>query len=293
MKAGFSSLPSYVLASSATEHQVKLWNLDKPSIGDPIVSLATNNNNNTGHSKPINDIAFLPEQRLATASDDHTVRLWDLGDAQCLHTLTGHTAPVNTLQTIAASDDQDEQITHLVSGSDDSTIRIWSLLDGRCERTITAHSAPVTALLAWTRADGRRTLISASNDRTVKVWSLEEDDEFEEKNGPLRTMIGHTEHVTALELVDAAHVASASADTSVKIWSLRSGACVATLSAHTGPVTSLCMLDERVLASASLDKSIRVWRLSFDAGPSALEYEVSSLHNQNHKMKGTFVALQF
>lgn len=71
-------------------------------------------------SDAIFGVAFSPDGRtLATASDDDTARLWDVGTHQLLATLTGHTNNVNA---VAFSPNGT-----LVTGSTDHTIRLWTL----------------------------------------------------------------------------------------------------------------------------------------------------------------------
>ncbi|WP_406346483.1 helix-turn-helix domain-containing protein [Streptomyces sp. NBC_00648] len=75
----------------------------------------------TGHSDRLEHIAFSPDSRtLATASDDGTVRLWDVPTGLAYATLTGHTRAV----------------THVLFGNDghtlftagnDRTVRQWGI----------------------------------------------------------------------------------------------------------------------------------------------------------------------
>lgn len=60
-----------------------------------------------------------------TASDDKTLKLWDISTGTCLRTLSGHSnfvfsccfSPANNV---------------LVSGSFDETVRLWDYREGRC-----------------------------------------------------------------------------------------------------------------------------------------------------------------
>jgi WD40 repeat protein len=64
-------------------------------------------------------VAWSPDgRRLASASSDQTVRLWDAATGQPLATLTGHTSYVLA---VAWSPDG----RRLASASSDMTVRLW------------------------------------------------------------------------------------------------------------------------------------------------------------------------
>jgi WD40 repeat protein len=65
--------------------------------------------------------------RLASGSEDHTIKIWNINNLTCERTLFGHTGYVDSL--VHLSDDR------LVSGSSDHTIKIWNVNNGTCELT--------------------------------------------------------------------------------------------------------------------------------------------------------------
>ena len=67
---------------------------------------------------------------VVTASEDTTLKLWDLVTAECLHTLRGHTDWVTSCCCSS-------NFETVLSGSADCSIRQWSLPHGECVRTFT------------------------------------------------------------------------------------------------------------------------------------------------------------
>ena len=78
-----------------------------------------------GHAGWVNSVAFSPDgQRLASGSNDRTVKLWDSATGKELFALKGHAGPVHS---VAFSPDGQR----LASGSWDQTVRIWDSVTGK------------------------------------------------------------------------------------------------------------------------------------------------------------------
>ncbi len=74
-----------------------------------------------GHTHWISSVSFSPDgTRLASASNDNSVKLWDAATGQELHTLKGHTVPVAC---VCFGPDG----TRLASASFDRTAKVWDV----------------------------------------------------------------------------------------------------------------------------------------------------------------------
>jgi WD40 repeat protein len=74
-----------------------------------------------GHTNMVSSVAYSPDGKtLASASQDHTVRLWETATNKELTTLQGHT---NAVDVVAFSPDG----MTLASGGLDKTVRLWEV----------------------------------------------------------------------------------------------------------------------------------------------------------------------
>ncbi|CDR08618.1 transcriptional regulator, XRE family [Streptomyces iranensis] len=199
----------------------------------------------TGHTKTVEGMAFAPNGRtLATASMDHSVKLWDTESHHLLATLTGHTDIVNA---VAFSPDG----RTLATASNDRSVKLWDTRSHRLLATLTGHTNTVEGVAF--SPDGR-TLASASSDRTVRLW-----DARTHRQRALLT--GHTDSVMGLAFSpNGRMLASAGGGRTTRLWDVSSHKTLGVLAGRTGAVNAVAFSpDGRTLATASNDRSVKLW----------------------------------
>jgi hypothetical protein len=220
-----------------------------------------------GHSAVVYSVAISSDSTvLASASMDHTIRLWDVETGQLRRTLGGHSAVVYS---VAFSSDS----TVLASASMDHTIRLWDVETGQLRRTLGGHSAVVYSVAF---SPDSTVLASASEDHTIRLWDVE--------TGQLRrTLGGHSGVVYSVAFSpDSTVLASASEDYTIRLWDIETGQPRRALKGHSKVVYSVAFSpDSTVLASVSEDCTIRLWDVETGRlwrtveGHSAVVYSVT------------------
>jgi WD40 repeat protein len=123
-----------------------------------------------GHSGAVRSVAFSHDSaRLASASDDRTVKIWDAHSGACLQILEGHSGAVSS---VAFSHDS----ARLASASLDRTVKIWDAHSGACLQTLEGYSnSDLPSILATPRCNedvdkSRQSLHHDSNISVDTTW---------------------------------------------------------------------------------------------------------------------------
>ncbi|HET6501207.1 MAG TPA: hypothetical protein VFG87_10635 [Amycolatopsis sp.] len=224
-----------------------------------------------GHTGAVYLTSFSPDGNvLATASYDHTARLWDVRDRghpkPLGGPLTGHTSWVSSA--VFSPDGHT-----LATAGDDGTVLLYNVTDPahpvRLGEEMTAHDG--TIYLVAFSPDGKL-LATADEDDTVRLWDVAD---------PLHPVVagvltGHTKSVRSVAFSPDGHtVAAGGDDDTVLLWDVTDPRAPVPLggplAGATDTVHSVAFSPNgHLLAAGSADKTVRLWDVTDRAAPVAV-----------------------
>ncbi|KAJ0756594.1 putative transcription factor WD40-like family [Helianthus annuus] len=213
-----------LLATGSYDGQARIWSKDVNKKGDYLLS----------------------------GSVDKTAIVWDIKTGEWKQQFEFHAAP--TLDV-----DWRNNVS-FATCSTDNMIYVCKVGDNRPVKTFAGHQGEVNAI-KW---DPTGTLLaSCSDDSTAKIWSLKQDT-------CLHDLKEHTKEIYTIRWSPTGPgtnnpnqplvLASASFDSTIKLWDVETGRLLHNLVAHGDPVYSVAFSPNgEYLASGSLDKCMHIW----------------------------------
>eukprot|EP00898_Chlorokybus_atmophyticus_P007886 jgi/Chlat1/8099/Chrsp75S07552 len=202
------------------------------------------------HAEPIHGIAVHPSlggNLVATASWDHTCKVYDLNQDDVCLVLQGHSMGLYAARFAYGHP------TLLGTVSSDQTCRLWSLDTGGCIQVLAGHQDEVNSLSFHRNA--YHLLATGSDDKTGAIWDAE-------TGQVVCRLIGHTEPVYGVCFSpQGSIVATVSFDWTVRLWDANTGGLVHVLKGqHTDDVIGVDLDNSgRWMATGSDDATCRVW----------------------------------
>ncbi|MDF5730634.1 MAG: WD40 repeat domain-containing protein, partial [Rhizonema sp. PD38] len=260
LSAHFSPSSNYI-TSLNIDNTVKLWSLN----GELLTALK-------GHSSRITQVSFsFDETKIATSSDDSTIKLWDVKkllaqkDNYVPLTLREHTQGIN-----------DVNFSHdgklIASASADATVKLWHSSNGKYIGSMPKFADDIgISQVNFSTDDKILSTIGVKSNGTgrcnyiVKLWSIRP------KLKPIKIIRGHVnkscEESTNINSFirfnpDTKTVTFVSKDDILKLWNIE-GKQLASLIGHTDWVNSVTFSpDGKTIASSSDDKKVILWDLN-------------------------------
>jgi WD40 repeat protein len=197
------------------------------------------------HDDAVAAAVFSPDgRRVATASVDHTAKIWDAASGALIATLAGHTERVDA---IAFSPDG----RSVATASADGTARLWDATSG-APGAVLAHADHIVAVTF--SPDGAR-VATASWDRTAKIWDAA-------TGALLTTLTGHDAQLHAVAFSpDGARVLTAGFDGQVRVYPVAGGTASVVLHAHEGFVHIARFAPDGRFITAG-DHTAKIWDAS-------------------------------
>ncbi|MGW4914013.1 nSTAND1 domain-containing NTPase [Streptomyces sp. NPDC004270] len=210
-----------------------------------------------GHTNGLTSIAVRSEPGLAaTASHDHTVRLWSIRDPDhpVARGVLPHQGPVTA---VALSPDG----RRVATGTMDGEVRLWDTADPASPLHTDHRQHERVTSLAFA-PDGRR-LAAASTDDSTALWEL-----TGRQNHLTRRAVFTDPQVTGVSDITFAAagrlLVTADSDQSARVWDAHANGTVRRplhrLPGHDSLVTAVAA-EGPLLATGARDDTIRLWRL--------------------------------
>ncbi|KAK3245952.1 hypothetical protein CYMTET_44498 [Cymbomonas tetramitiformis] len=204
-----------------------------------------------GHKQSVASVKFSPDGTLlATASADHTAKLWNWSDGKLIFSFEGHEKGISDVAWTMDSQ-------YIATASDDTTLRLWSVAEKKCLKKFEGHTSYVFCCCFNQQGN---MMVSGSFDETVRMWEVS-------SGSCIKVLPAHSDPVTAVHFSkDGTMIVSSSYDGLCRIWNSQNGTCLKTIIDESNPPVSHVKFspNSKYLLMATLDHTLRLWNYKDD-----------------------------
>ncbi|CAK9139464.1 unnamed protein product [Ilex paraguariensis] len=231
-----------LLATGSYDGQARIWNRE----GELMSTL-------NKHKGPIFSLKWNKKgDYLLSGSFDKTAIVWDVKTGEWRQQFEFHSAP--TLDVDWRND------VSFATCSTDMMIYVCKVGENRPIKTFAGHQGEVNAI-KWDPTGSL--LASCSDDSTAKIWSMKQDacmHDLKEHAKEIYTIRWSPTGPGTNNPTQRLLLASASFDSTIKLWDAELGSIVHSLTGHRDSVYSVAFSPNgEYLASGSLDKCMHIW----------------------------------
>lgn len=213
----------------------------KQNFGECIQTLKGHN----GWYAGVQSVSFSPDETMiASASDDKTIKVWNVVNGRENYTLQGYT---NCVKSVVFSPDG-----LFIAGGSIGTIKIWHTSSQQEIITLKGHQDWIYSLAF--SSDGQF-LASGSADKTIRIWRVKDWQEIYQLKGHTGIIHNIAFNPNKLNLI------SGSLDKTIKLWNVELGTELHTIKAHNNATIYAVAFsgDGKYFATGSFDKTIKIW----------------------------------
>ncbi|MDQ2888004.1 MAG: WD40 repeat domain-containing protein [Chloroflexota bacterium] len=233
--------------------------------------------------------------RIASASEDTSVQVWDATNRNNLFLYKGHSATVLAIDwsplgdyIASASEDHTVQVwnptltsnyqftyighkdivtdvawspdgKYIASTGEDNTTIVWDTT-GKIQHTLVHddNAMMIVSSLAWSH-DSNYIVTGDYNDKysSVKIWNVSKESYIQIFKGTSGQQI-----YTVAWSPNSKYIAAGGLDTQVRIWDAATGELVPTHTSHNQPIMSVQWShDSKNIVSSSFDKTVQIWTM--------------------------------
>jgi WD40 repeat protein len=208
--------------------------------------------NSGGHMAMIKNIIFTNNgKHLISASNDKTIRVWDIQTGKTVRILRGQIWAGHEGKIYTAALSPNNQLLAVGGYFKNNVIRLIHFPTGQIKHLLKGHD---NVILTLNFSQDNKLLISGSADGTARIWDIT-------SGNTLSTLKGDTNAINGVAFSpDNQFSATGSDDSTIKLWRVSDGTLQAILEGHEGKVKSVVFTpDGQYLLSGSDDKTIRLW----------------------------------